>query len=959
MGMSLSTLERQGATMSSTMAPHIAYNCMDDVTNNMCHTANGGETDPWVSIEVPVGSAISWVVLHHRKDCCQGSVNPHQVWIGGSPGDTRSAVARSCGFANSSMPQSLSAPGDAGHFAYRCVAADGMPLIGSHVTVMLPGQSRTLHLAEIRPLGQRMSMVQAAFAIAASSYVPPSTSQQAAFVNYLLGRSASNPHGRAITAHIHSTIGSDGRGCYAGPGPYGCDCNMPQHNCTSLNRTWTLDCSCPVGPPTLYVEMIFASDAAASAGRDDFNSLHNDNAFPGAFMSFVGSSNALTNITVVQDIPGGFQRHVPPPSPPAPPAPPPSPPPPMPPLPCGSFRLSGHGCSNGWTGYWPYGSANQVYVPMGTTQDGRPWYRGLTHYLHIFYDFQCGGSSGGTPPGWLIGCCQPRSDLQSNVQSCSMGGGCCNHANHMSSGTTTPPIGAGPNGTTSSWYVYCNDNAFSGNQQLTLTAMTPPCPSPPPYQTPPPPPPASPPPTPATSWGPTMIASAGDEDIRGMMSDYDWPHPNAYVVGSTNGALDGAASAGRYDAFVSKRNGRDGSKNWTVTFGTGMNDHANAITSKEIYFNPAAMDLPRDVCCGQRLFVAGSTEGNLQFQVNHGQQDAFLTRRNASTGTWDWTVLIGSPQNDVAWTVSTKPHGDPSRAAIYVGGDTFGSIDGQTNAGGQDGWVSKRSPHTGALMWTVQIGTPGEDSVRDIGWTYMTEDIFVVGYTTGNLNGEQNAGGQDAFVARLSHETGSILWTRLLGTSANEQAHGVYPYHNGFLYVAGFTGGSLDGHTNQGTDDAFLAKFQFDPSSSPSSPSSPSAPSSPSPSPSPSATDGRKHWTKLIGSPGVDRAYSVSYNQRHNQLHIAGYTTGNLMGQNVTGGKDAFLSVFSSGDGTHILTQLYGSTADEEASSVECVIHGTGAFVAGFSLGNLMGQSNSGARDGFLLQYVNASSGGP
>ena len=42
MGMSLSTLERQGATMSSTMAPHIAYNCMDDVTNNMCHTAHGG-----------------------------------------------------------------------------------------------------------------------------------------------------------------------------------------------------------------------------------------------------------------------------------------------------------------------------------------------------------------------------------------------------------------------------------------------------------------------------------------------------------------------------------------------------------------------------------------------------------------------------------------------------------------------------------------------------------------------------------------------------------------------------------------------------------------------------------------------------------------------------------------------------------------------------------------------------
>ena len=39
--------------------------------------------------------------------------------------------------------QSLSAPGDAGHLAFRCATVDGQPLIGSHVTVMLPGQSRT------------------------------------------------------------------------------------------------------------------------------------------------------------------------------------------------------------------------------------------------------------------------------------------------------------------------------------------------------------------------------------------------------------------------------------------------------------------------------------------------------------------------------------------------------------------------------------------------------------------------------------------------------------------------------------------------------------------------------------------------------------------------------------------------------------------------------------------------
>ena len=60
-------------------------------------------------------------------------------------------------------------------------------------------------------------------------------------------------------------------------------------------------------------------------------------------------------------------------------------------------------------------------------------------------------------------------------------------------------------------------------------------------------------------------------------------------------------------------------------------------------------------------------------------------------------------------------------------------------------------------MWTVLIGTPGEDSVRQISCSQSTSDIFVAGYTTGNLNKEQNAGGYDAFVTRLSGSDGIVL----------------------------------------------------------------------------------------------------------------------------------------------------------------------------------------------------------
>ena len=1023
MGVSLSALDRHAATMSSTLAPHYAYNCIDGVTNNMCHTADGGETDPWLSIEVPVGSAVSYVVLYHRKDCCQGPVSPLQVWIGGSPGDTSSPVARSCGFASSSMPQSLSAPGDAGHLAFRCATVDGQPLIGSHVTVMLPGQSRTLMIAEVRPLGMRLSSVQVSFTISNSTgtYLPPSTSQQAALVNYLPGRSHQNPHGRAINATIGSTIGSaNGYGCWR-PLPPGsctgyncynpCECNTPWSACANYTASggyWQY-CNCPIGPPALLIQMLFPSEAAAGAGRDDMNSLQNDGAFPGAFTSFVGSSNQLNSIHVDQYLGQTFQRHMPPPAPPSPPPPPPAPwppNPPMAPLPCGSIRLSGYGCSSGWTHPLTYGSVNQVYVQAGYTQDGRPWWQGLQYSsLSIYYDSQCGGSSSGRrlshmsyssvpgetlPPSWIVGCCPVNtySSSQSNLGYCTYGsgGGCCYHASYASIGdngsgdngsgdaadTMLPPIGEGPNGT-NAWRVYCND-AGNTTQPLTLTWESPPCLNEPPFDasaSPPPPSPSPPPPSPApprpspppplVSWL-TMLGGAADEEIRGVVSDFDWPNFSPVVVGTTNGALDGAASAGRYDAFISKRDALDGSTIWTHQFGTGLNDHANAVSATVIMSAPDfAPHLPYDVCCGYRLFVAGSTEGNLQLQVNHGQSDAFLTRRNMTTGSWEWTVLIGSPQDDVAWTVARQQYyGDEG---VYVGGDTRGDLDGQTNAGGQDGWVSKRNIHTGAKMWTVLIGTPGEDSVRQISCSQSTSDIFVAGYTTGNLNGEQNAGGYDAFVTRLSGSDGSVRWTRLLGTAEDEQAHGVFAHgYTGGLYVTGYTGGNLDGETNQGADDAFLVKFSYShgpfPSyygGSPSVASSPpSPPAAPPPHPPSDGSEGAKVFTKLIGSPGVDRAYGVSVSYQ-NQVHIAGTTNGNLDGQNVTGGKDAFLTLRDANDGSHIMTQLLGSSADEEATSMYVTDYGNYPYVGGNSRGDLMGQSNAGQRDGFLFKYIDTS----
>jgi len=53
-----------------------------------------------------------------------------------------------------------------------------------------------------------------------------------------------------------------------------------------------------------------------------------------------------------------------------------------------------------------------------------------------------------------------------------------------------------------------------------------------------------------------------------------------------------------------------------------------------------------------------------------------------------------------------------------------------------------------------------------------------------------------------------------------------------------------------------------------------------------------KEWTRLLGSPSSDEAFSVS--NAGDEIYIAGRTAGDLDGQPNSGGYDAFLSQYRS-----------------------------------------------------------------
>jgi uncharacterized delta-60 repeat protein len=367
-----------------------------------------------------------------------------------------------------------------------------------------------------------------------------------------------------------------------------------------------------------------------------------------------------------------------------------------------------------------------------------------------------------------------------------------------------------------------------------------------------------------------------------------------YVAGVTGGNLDGQVNSGGYaDAFVTKYN-TDGTKAWTKLLGSSDYDWASSLTTGS----------------DGAIYVAGYTYSNLDGQVNSGKEDAFVTKYNTD-GTKAWTKLLGTSGFDRASSLTTGSDG-----AIYVAGSTGDNLDGQVNSGDRDGFVTKYNTD-GTKAWTKLLGTSGADIANSL-TTGSDGAIYVAGYTGGNLDGQVNSGSYDAFVTKYNTD-GTKAWTKLLGSSDYDWASSLTTGSDGAIYVAGYTYGNLDGQVNSGNEDAFVTKYN---------------------------TDGTKAWTKLLGGSSYDYAMSLTTGS-DGAIYVAGYTGGNLDGQTIGGG---FVTKYNT-DGTKAWTKLLGGSGDDYARSQSITTGSDGAiYVAGYTYSNLDGQVNSGSGDAFIVK---------
>jgi hypothetical protein len=204
---------------------------------------------------------------------------------------------------------------------------------------------------------------------------------------------------------------------------------------------------------------------------------------------------------------------------------------------------------------------------------------------------------------------------------------------------------------------------------------------------------------------------------------------------------------------------------------------------------------------------------------------------------------------------------------VYVAGMTSGAIGTAlpgTTPGGVDGFLARFDP-SGTMVWTRQVGTAADDQL----WGVVADssgNATVAGYSAGSLFANL-AGDKDIVVARFD-STGAATLHDQLGTIGNDKGASVALDGSGNTYVSGFSDGNLE--TNIGKFDAVLLKY---------------------------GTGLTREWVRQFGTSEDDGADAFAEGNvflapRGTTIWASGFTMGSTATQTQAGNGDVFLASF-------------------------------------------------------------------
>lgn len=279
----------------------------------------------------------------------------------------------------------------------------------------------------------------------------------------------------------------------------------------------------------------------------------------------------------------------------------------------------------------------------------------------------------------------------------------------------------------------------------------------------------------------------------------------------------------------------------------------------------------------------------------------------------NYSKLYGSEATDALQDIAETSDG----GSISVG-YTNGNIKEGSNIGLTDGWVLKVDTN-GNEQWSHQYGTDQTDMLSSV-IEMLDGSYIVVGYTYGSLEGNNNFGTTDGWIAKLDN-AGNIVWSYQYGTSELDVINAVQETTDGGIVIAGYTAGSPGVDANSGAVDGWIMKLD---------------------------ANGDEIWTHLYGGSETD-ALSDIVEVPSGGYIVSGYTTGEISSTPTNGAMDGWLLKIDD-SGNEVWSRQYGSMFDDIIMKV--ALTSTEEIIAtGYTSGNLeSNESLNGAVDGWAMK---------
>lgn len=367
---------------------------------------------------------------------------------------------------------------------------------------------------------------------------------------------------------------------------------------------------------------------------------------------------------------------------------------------------------------------------------------------------------------------------------------------------------------------------------------------------------------------------------------------NVYVAGSTAGVLPGETALGKTDLVLRKFDPQ-GNEIFTRQFGTNDSDRPNGLR----------------VDPGGNVFLVGFTLGAFPGETNQGKADVVLLKL-ASDGSTLWTRQFGTPDGDIPYDIAVDSDG-----SVVVVGEVDEALPGQTYVGAPMAFVRKYSSG-GEEQWTRQFGT-GQTTDATAVTVDASGAVFVAGPVYGALPGQGSYGKADIYVRKYD-ASGVEGWTRQWGSTDGDFVYSVDVDPGGNIFLTGYIEPSTLRYTS------FVYKLD---------------------------SSGEEIWSKTIAGSMSVNAHRVVADSKGNVI-VAGDATGTVDGGSgqVSGIRKGFVRRFDA-SGQGLSTRYIYSEKGDYVNSL-ALGSADAAVVAGYTYGDLEGQTNAGATDLFVTRLL-------